>query len=232
MTISASAALETIERYSSPVAKTKPTAAVIWLHGLGADGYDFADIVPAFNIPAPHAVRFIFPHAPIQPITLNGGTPMRAWFDIYALDRLAEIDLKGVVRAEQAIRKLIEQQLAAGIPSNKIFLAGFSQGGAMSLFCGLQFPQPLAGLIALSTFLPISNVQNYLLPHITRSNQQTPIFMAHGTEDALISCQSGEMTANTLKKLDYSVIWKTYPMAHTVCSQEIADINGFFQKYL
>lgn len=224
MKTSAPAPLETIVRYSSPLAKTKPTASVIWLHGLGADGHDFADIVPALEIPNEQAVRFIFPHAPVQPVTLNNGENMRAWFDIYGLDRHSNIDEVGALRATFSIHQLIEQEIALQIASSRIFLAGFSQGGAVALLAGLQFPKALGGIIALSTFLPQLSRLN--LDKKT-PNHTTPLFIAHGTDDALIPLAHGLATADELKKLGYSVEWKAYPMAHSVCSEEIVDIGRF-----
>ncbi len=208
-------------------ADKQPTAAVIWLHGLGADGHDFAGIVPELHLPDNMPTRFIFPHAPVQPVTMNGGIPMPAWFDIRDVLNLSEIDEDGLLAMEQNIRDLIEAQIEDGIPSNRIFLAGFSQGGALALFTAMRFDQPLAGIVALSTFLPMVSHVDLADDH---PNRHIPIFMAHGTQDPLVGLSLGQTTAEALKAQNHPLEWKTYPMEHSVCPEEINDISRFLQK--
>lgn len=205
------------------------TACVIWLHGLGADGHDFAGISHQLQLPASLGVRFIFPHAPVRPVTLNNGFAMRAWYDIYSLDNLHHEDHSGIQVSEQAIAQLIQQQQAAGISASRIILAGFSQGGAIALHTGLRYPAKLGGILGLSTYLP-------LLPDLSAqasaSNQTTPIFLAHGEYDDILPLALGEKTRDYLSQAGYSVEWHSYPMAHQVCLPEIADISRWLQKIL
>lgn len=205
------------------------TASVIWLHGLGADGHDFAGITAQLQLPAQCGIRFIFPHAPVRSVTLNGGMPMRAWYDIYSLDSLHREDRAGIQASEQAVTQLIQQQQAAGIAASRIILAGFSQGGAMALYTGLRYPNRLGGILGLSTYLP-------LLPDFPNSaataNQQTPIFLAHGQYDDILPVTLGEKTRDYLQQAGYPVAWHTYPMAHQVCLPEIADISQLISMVL
>jgi phospholipase/carboxylesterase len=204
-------------------------AAVIWLHGLGADGHDFAGIIPQLQLPQQPGIRFIFPHAPERPVTLNNGFTMRAWYDIYSLNDLQREDRSGIEVSEQAIGQLIQQQQAAGIPATRIILAGFSQGGAMALHTGLRYPLRLGGIIGLSTYLP-------LLPHFNavshRENRQTPVFLGHGTEDNILPISLGQKTRDHLMQAGYPVEWRQYSMGHQVCSQEIADVSQWLQQIL
>jgi len=204
---------------------TEPQASVIWLHGLGADGYDFVDIVPQLNLPKELAVRFVFPHAPIRPVTLNGGYQMRAWFDIYGLDAGSPQDEIGIKQTQQLIDQLINKELALGIASKKIVLAGFSQGGAMALQCGLNFPQNLAGILVLSSFLMLTD-------KLEKINKSSPIFMAHGEYDDVVPIKWGEFSRDKLNNLGCKVQWTSYPMAHQLCDQEIVDIARWLQDRL
>ncbi len=203
-------------------------ASIIWLHGLGADGHDFAGIIPQLQLPKQLGIRFIFPHAPVRPVTLNNGFAMRAWYDIYSLNNLHKEDRAGIQTSEEAIRRLIQQQRDLGIPTSRIILAGFSQGGALALHTGLRYPQRLAGIMGLSTYLP-------LLPYFTEAhseNQQTPIFLAHGEFDQVLPLALGELTRDHLLQSGYHVDWFSYPMGHEVSLAEIVDINRWIQKVL
>lgn len=205
------------------------TCSVIWLHGLGADGYDFVDLIPQLKLPENAGVRFVFPHAPVRPVTINAGYPMRAWFDIIELSFPGRQDDAGIRAAEQQITKLIQQEEQLGIPTEKIVLAGFSQGGALALHAGLRYPKKLAGLLGLSTYLP---VHQSLTAEKHDVNQHTPIMLAHGTQDPIVPLQFGELTRQLLVQLGYSVTWHAYPMQHEVCWQEINDISQWLQEVL
>jgi phospholipase/carboxylesterase len=204
-------------------------ASVIWLHGLGADGHDFFDIVPTLNLPAELAVHFIFPHAPVRPVSLNGGFKMRAWFDIYGLDHNSKQDQAGIVESQKLVEKLIEQELAAGVPSDKIVLAGFSQGAALALHIGLRYPKPLAGILALSGFLALAEQG---LPADNLANADTPILMLHGKEDMVVPLKWAEFSRDRLTELGFAVKWQTYLMEHNVCAEEIDDIASWLQDVL
>jgi len=217
--------LETIELETAP----KPDAAIIWLHGLGADGNDFVPVVPDLIRGAERAWRFVFPHAEVRPVTLNGGMRMRAWYDILGLDRRAAEDEAGFRATDAAVRDLIAKQVAGGIPARRIVLAGFSQGGAVSLYTALRYPERLAGVMALSTYLPL--VQR-LGAERHPANTVTPIFMAHGLADSLLPISMGSASRDELKRLGYDVEWHQYPMAHAVCAAEIADIRSFLLRVL
>lgn len=199
-----------------------PTASVIWLHGLGADGHDFVPVVSELNLPDSLPIRFVFPHAPIMPITINGGYPMRAWYDILGFDEGSREDEAGIRTATKQVETLIHQEQTRGIPAHRIVLAGFSQGGAMALHCGLRFPERLAGILALSTYLPIAHTVE---DEKNTANQKTPIFMAHGSEDPLLPLSWAEMSSEFLKKLGHPVDLRVYPMAHSVCPEEVSDIR-------
>lgn len=210
-----------------PAAPARST--VIWLHGLGADGNDFVPLVPALDLPRDAAIRFIFPHAPVRPVTLNGGMPMRAWYDIVGLTLGDRQDDTGIRASEQIVRGYFDQQLAAGIPASRIILAGFSQGGAMTLHTGLRLPQAIAGLIALSSYVPL---HERLELEATPASRQTPILIAHGDRDPVVPLAWGEDSANGLRERGYKVEWHRYAMAHEVCEDEIADIGAFLRKTL
>lgn len=217
--------LETVQIETAP----RPDAAVIWLHGLGADGHDFAPVVPEIIHGAERAVRFVFPHAEVRPVTINGGMRMRAWYDILGLDAQSREDEAGFRATDAAVRELIAGQVAAGIPARRIVLAGFSQGGAVSLYTAPRFPERLAGVMALSTYLPLAQ----RLPAERRSaNDATPIFMAHGLADAMLPLSMGLDSREELKRAGYAVEWHQYPMAHAVCPAEIADIRSFLLRVL
>lgn len=210
-------------------ALTPAKASVIWLHGLGADGHDFESIVPELRLPKELAVRFVFPHAPMRPVTINNGMRMRAWFDISALERGATIDEAGVLQASQAVAALIAQEIEHGVPSQKIVLAGFSQGGAIALQCGLSYPQPLAGILGLSTFLPFTPA---LTRHFSSANKNIPIMLAHGTSDPMVPVQLGELCREQLTQLGHKPVWHIYPMQHQVCGEEIHDIARWLEQVL
>ena len=198
------------------------TGSVIWLHGLGADGHDFANIIPQLDIPKKLYLRFLFPHAPIQSVTMNSNMRMRAWYDISSLEDLTPKDKNGISEMQQSINQLIEQEISNGIPSHRIVLAGFSQGGAMALYTGLRYSKPLAGIIILSSCLPLAH---HLLKEASTINQSIPIFMAHGSSDLVLSIISGKRTFHFLKELNYAVEWHEYPIQHQVCREEINAIS-------
>lgn len=201
-------------------------ASVIWLHGLGADGNDFVSVVELLNLPN---VRFILPHAPVRKVTLNNGFEMRAWYDLYGLAAGSPQDAAGIAESQTYIESLIANEQARGIPSNRIVLAGFSQGGAIALHAGLRQSKTLAGILALSTYLPLkANLQ----AEKSIANQATPIFMAHGTFDEVITLSSCRDSLATLQSQQYAVNWHEYPMAHSVCLQEIDDIRTFLLRVL
>jgi len=199
------------------------TSAIIWMHGLGADCFDFVDIVPQLQLPS---TRFIFPNAPVRPITINYSMPCRAWYDIYQLDRIDKEDEAGMRQSQQSINALIEEQQQQGIASNKITLAGFSQGGVMALFAGLRYPKSLAAIVALSCYLPLRHT---LGKESHASNQQTPIFLAHGSQDQVVPFQAGQNARQQLTQHGYQVEWHEYPMAHQMTLSEIADLSHFLQ---
>jgi len=194
---------------------------IIWMHGLGADGFDFMPLVPQLNLPN---TTFIFPHAPMRPITINNGYTMRGWYDIFALDRLADEDEQGLLASREQIHDLIEMLLKEGVDSRNIILAGFSQGGAMALLTGLTFEQPLKAIVALSCYLPLQGQW----PGISNpANQKTPILMVHGKQDDMLPFSMAVQHAGLLKEMGYNVTWRDYPMGHTVCAPEVADIRAF-----
>jgi phospholipase/carboxylesterase len=201
-----------------------PQAAVIWLHGLGADGHDFEPIVPELDLPGP--VRFVFPHAPVRPVTINQGMRMRAWYDIFQFGGGPE-DEAGVRASQRLVEGLIAEEKKRGIA--KVVLAGFSQGGAIVLHTALRHPERLAGVLALSTYLPLAaSVEAERAP----ANAALPIFMAHGQYDDIIPLRRAEQSRQALERLGYPVEWRAYPMPHSVCPQEIADIAAFLGRIL
>ena len=202
-------------------------AAVIWLHGLGANGHDFIPIVPRLNIPSDFGIRFIFPHAPSIPVTINNGTVMPAWYDIYAMDMEREIDTPQIKASAQAIRALIEREIAHGIPSNKIVLAGFSQGGAVIFEAGLTFDRPLGGLMSLSSYFATYKT---IEPH--KANQTIPIHIYQGSHDEIVTEPLAKFAESELKKRGYTPEYKSYPMGHEVHYQEIEDISHWLQHVL
>ena len=201
----------------------RPEAAIIWLHGLGADGHDFEPIVPELALKKP--VRFIFPHAPIRPVTINQGMRMRAWYDILQLGGGPE-DEKGLRASQKLTEELVRAQ---GLPANRIVLAGFSQGGAIALLTALRYPERLAGVMALSTYLPLAPT---LATERSPANRDLPVFMAHGRYDDLIPMPRAQASRQALETLGYAVEWHDYPMPHSVCAPELADISAFLARVL
>jgi phospholipase/carboxylesterase len=204
-------------------------AAVILMHGLGADGHDFETLVPELRLPPESAIRWVFPHAPVRPVSLNGGMPMRAWFDILGLDRRSKEDAAGIRESAKGIRDLIRRERERGIPAARIVLAGFSQGGAMALYTALREAERLAGVLALSTYMPLATT---LEAEAHPANVAVPIFMAHGTLDPLVSMAIGEAARDGLQSLGYDVDWRTYPMPHSLCADEVADIREWLLRIL
>ncbi|NBT54153.1 MAG: carboxylesterase [Betaproteobacteria bacterium] len=217
--------LPCVEIESAP----QPTAAVIWLHGLGADGHDFASLVPELDLSGCPPIRFVFPHAPSMPVTVNGGYVMPAWYDILGPNLISQQDAAGIQSSERAIVALIAQEVARGIPAERIVLAGFSQGCAMALHTGLRLPQRLAGIMALSGYLPLAD---RLAAERHPANAQTPVFMAHGTQDPVVVIARGEASRDALAALGQPVAWHSYPMPHSLHPQEIADISAFLAQVL
>ena len=202
-----------------------PEFAVIWLHGLGADGHDFAPIVPELVRREWPALRFVFPHAPVMPVTINSGYAMRAWYDIVSLDfSQPREDAGGVRRAISEVDALVARERDRGVPANRVFLAGFSQGGAVTLVAGLRRAQPFAGLIALSTYLPLAAET---AAEATPAGLATPLFMAHGTQDPVVPLSAGQKSAEALKSLGMDVALRRYPMPHSVCAEEIRDLGDW-----
>ena len=202
------------------------TASIIWLHGLGADGHDFVPIAEELALPE---VRYVFPHAPVRPISLNNGYPMRGWYDIFGLGLESQQDEAGIRAMQMEIEALIAEEISRGIPAERIVLAGFSQGGAMALQTALRHPARLAGVLALSTYLPIKQA---LAAEQHASNKTTPIFMAHGTDDTVILPGTAAMSRDVLREHGYALEWHTYDMPHSVCAEEIDDIRQFLQRVL
>jgi phospholipase/carboxylesterase len=216
--------LDALEIESAP----SPTAAVIWLHGLGADGYDFVDIVPRLGLKA-IATRFVFPHAPMRPVTINGGAVMRAWYDVRGDAGVRREDEAGVRESQQRVEALIAREKTRGIPARRIALAGFSQGGAMALQTGLRHPERLAGIMALSCFLPLADK---VAAEAAPANRDVPIFMAHGTHDPLIPLARAREGHDLLTSLGYRIEWHEYPIPHSVSDAEIRDISAWLQRIL
>lgn len=205
------------------------TSCVIWLHGLGDSGAGFSPIVPVLNLPKNHGVRFVFPHAPEQAVTINQGYVMRSWYDIKSMDLHNRADMGGVLASEKRVQALIQEQIDSGISSRNIVLAGFSQGGVLSLFTGLRFSQPLAGILALSCYLPTADK----LPEQCHSaNAATPILQNHGTHDGVVPISAGQMANELLNKAGYNVTWQSYGMEHSVLPEQLADISVWLQARL
>ncbi|HLR87029.1 MAG TPA: alpha/beta fold hydrolase [Wenzhouxiangella sp.] len=200
-----------------------PRHAVVWLHGLGADGHDFEPIVPQLSAASTRAVRFVFPHAPVRPVTVNGGLPMRAWYDILGVDIDRNQDAAGIAASVAAVDALLDEQLAAGIEPDRIILAGFSQGGAIALRCGLARSSALGGVVGLSTYLLGADS----LAGWANGNEMPPVFMGHGTQDPIVPAALGESSARHLEEAGYVVQWQTWPMAHSVCAEEIAALDAW-----
>ena len=206
-----------------------PIASIIWMHGLGADGHDFVDIVPELGLPARPGVRFVFPHAPMRPVTINGGYVMRAWYDIRDDGGVRREDPAGVRASQKSIEALIQREKERGVPASAIVLAGFSQGGAMALHTGLRHGERLAGVMALSCSLPLADT---LAVEAAPANRDVPIFMAHGTRDPTIPMARALRARETLTGLGYRVEWREYSMPHSVCPEEIRDIATWLGRVL
>jgi phospholipase/carboxylesterase len=199
-----------------------PGVSIIWMHGLGADGHDFVDIVPELRLPARPGVRFVFPHAPMRPVTINGGYVMRAWYDIRDDGGVRREDPAGVRASQKAIEALIQREKERGVPAASIVIAGFSQGGAMALHTSLRHGERLAGVMALSCSLPLAAT---LAAEAAPANRDVPIFLAHGTQDPMIPMARALRARETLVGLGYRVEWHEYPMPHSVCAEEVRDIS-------
>lgn len=215
-----------LENSSPPVeleTGPNPVASVIWLHGLGADGHDFESIIPELNLPATLPLRFIFPHAPFRPVTINGGQVTRAWYDMSFSRNGIEGNAEHMPEAEAVVHALIDQEIQRGVAPDRILLAGFSQGGAVALYTALRYEARLAGVLALSTYIPFPEA----LPDISTA---IPIFMAHGTEDQVIPLGLAETGHELLVSRGLPVKWQTYPMPHAVCEQEIQDVSRWLQE--
>jgi phospholipase/carboxylesterase len=217
--------LETIEIETAPA----PRASIIWLHGLGADGHDFEPIVPELGLPDTLAVRFVFPHAPMRAVTINGGAVMRAWYDVVSAggDR-REVEA-GVRESARRVEALVDRERARGVADSAIVLAGFSQGGAMALHTGLRHRERLAGVMALSCFLPLAEA---VAAEASAANREVPIFMAHGVHDPLIPLARGRHARDLLTDLGYRIAWHEYRMPHAVCAEEVADISTWLGQVL
>ncbi len=221
----ANALLDTLEIESAP----NPSAAVIWMHGLGADGYDFAPIVQQLDLSNCPAIRFVFPHAPSMPVSINGGYVMPAWYDLFNQDLQKREDEAGLRASQNAIERLIAKEKSRGITADRIVLAGFSQGCAMALQTGLRHPEKLAGLLCLSGYVPL---QATVAAERHPANQHTAIFMAHGNADNVVPFARAQQSRDLLQTLAYNVEWHEYTMQHSVCEKEIADIGAWLHRVL
>jgi len=201
--------------------------SVIWLHGLGADGHDFESLIPELHLTAEANIHFIFPNAPVQPVTINGGAAMRSWYDILEMSLERQVDIDGIYRSADQVESLIQQEIAKGIPSANILLAGFSQGGVIALHTGLKHQHKLAGIIALSTYLPTID---RLKTERSAAGNGTPIFTAHGIIDPVVAVESGKAAFDALKAMDYNIEWHDYVMEHSLCVEEIDHISVFMNS--
>jgi len=204
-----------------------PVATIIWMHGLGADGWDFIPIVRELPLPEELALRFIFPHAPVRPVTINGGMAMRAWYDIKMSDIARLPDERGIRDSQKQVEDLIARERTRGIPSNRVVLAGFSQGGAIALQAGLRHPEPLAGIVALSTYLTL---EESLGAEAAAANKAVPILMAHGTQDEVVPLRLAEASRSALQAKGYEVEWHTWPMPHSICAEEVEAVASFLMR--
>ncbi len=206
-----------------------PVATIIVLHGLGADGSDFVPVAEALDLSAVGAVRFVFPHAPVRPVTINGGYRMRAWYDILGADLQRREDEAGLRESQAAVAALIDRERERGIAANRIVLAGFSQGCAMTLLTGLRYPERLAGLAGMSGYLPLAAST---AAERSEANRDVPIFLAHGSEDTIVVPQRGRDSRDALVALGHTVEWHEYPMEHSVCPEEIGHLNAWLLRVL
>jgi phospholipase/carboxylesterase len=219
------AMLETVEIATGPA----PVAAVIWLHGLGADGHDFEPLVPQLTWPGAPDIRFVFPHAPVRPVTINGGMAMRAWYDIVSLTTSRDRDQRGIADSIEQAAALVRRERDRGIEAGRIVVAGFSQGGAIALQLVLRYPERLAGLVALSTYLLFDD---RLEQAANEANRGLPVFLGHGRQDPMVPCRLGEMAAERLRAMGYAVEWHSYPMPHAVCPDEVDDLAAWLRDRL
>ncbi|MGH9391493.1 MAG: alpha/beta hydrolase [Vicinamibacteria bacterium] len=206
-----------------------PKSSVIWLHGLGADGHDFEPSVPELGLPKVARVRFVFPHAPMRPVTINGGYVMRAWYDIKSLDLDRMAEEEDLETSRRQLEGWIRHEESSGVSSERIVVAGFSQGGAIALYGGLQFEERLAGIVALSCYHPLPNL---IRERSSKANVEVPVFMAHGTYDPIVPLPLAEATVATLRECGYLPEWRTYPMPHSVSAEEISDVGRFLSDRL
>ena len=204
-------------------------ATVIWLHGLGDSGNGFAPLVPELKLPKEAGIRFIFPHAPVQPITINNGMPMRAWYDIRSLSIEQRADVDGVIESAANVKVLVDDEIERGIKPERIILAGFSQGGVIAYHLGLRYEKTLAGILTLSTYMSESDK---LAEQGSTANKNTPLFVCHGQHDEVVQPALGRMAYDALVKAGYDATWKDYPMQHNVCAEEISDISAWIQQRL
>ncbi|MBT8059877.1 MAG: alpha/beta fold hydrolase [Gammaproteobacteria bacterium] len=221
----APAPLQTVEISTG----AEPTAAVVWLHGLGADGHDFEPLVPELEWPGAPPIRYVFPHAPVRPVTLNGGMAMRAWYDIVSLTGDRDADQAGIGLSMDQAAALVRRERERGIPSERIVVAGFSQGGAIALQAALRYPEKLAGLIALSTYLLLDH---RLDSERSDANRDLPVFVGHGTVDPMVPIQLGEQVAARLEAMGHPVDWHRYPMPHAVCPEEVGHLVTWLRRRL
>lgn len=211
----------------------QPTGSVIWLHGLGADGHDFEPLVPELGLTDDAGIRFVFPHAPMRPVTINGGMTMRAWYDIKTFDREGPQDEVGIRESALLLERLIERERQRGSDYGRIVVAGFSQGGAIALHTALRFPRRLAGLIALSTWLPLAQAFREDVAAVPGAvSRDLPIFMAHGSYDPVLPVELGKISKEALEHAGFTVEWHEYPMAHAVCPEEIVALRQWLQNVL
>lgn len=218
--------LQTVERQTGEA----PRCTIIWLHGLGADGHDFEPIIDEFDFGLLPAIRFVFPHAPLRPVTVNGGYVMRAWYDIVSPDFApGREEAEGVRQSARQIEVLVARENARGVPDERIVLAGFSQGGVVALHAGLRHPRRLAGILALSCYMPLSDT---LSTEASAANRDVPIFMAHGRADPVVPYDLGKRASKLLKELNYPVQWQAYATEHTVCPDELQAVETWLQQVL
>jgi phospholipase/carboxylesterase len=215
--------LETLERETGP----GPRFTIVWLHGLGADGHDFAPVVPELVRPGWPALRFVFPHAPVRAVTINNHARMRAWYDIVDFDLATRADEAGVAQSVAAVEALVAREADRGVPRERVLLAGFSQGGAVALAAALQSPAPLAGVVALSTYLP---APGSAAARFVPGAEAAPVFMAHGTQDPVVPVTAGRQAAERLRAFGFRVDWHDYPMPHSVCAEEVRDLGDWLDR--
>ena len=204
----------------------KPDGTVIWLHGLGADGHDFEPIVAELDLDKQADLRFVFPHAPVRPVTINGGIPMRAWYDVMSLDRSGPQDEAGIRDSAETLKRLIEREHDRGVDYDRVVLAGFSQGGAIAMHTAMRFPEKLAGLMALSTWMPLeATIDGEVMQSPESQPRDLPVLMAHGSFDPMLPIAVGQHARDIMQKAGFNVQWHEFPMAHAVCAEEIAEIR-------